>query len=454
LTAFLEEGRRDIEQALDACLSAPPAAPPVVVEAMRYSLLGGGKRMRPLLVLAAAEAVAGLAGRPRDEARRQALPAACAIELIHTYSLVHDDLPAMDNDVLRRGQPTLHVVHGEGIAILAGDGLLTEAFGLIAREPDRDGTELAARKVRAIARLAQAAGAAGMVGGQALDLQLTGQAPGAAADAGAPGLEALRDMHARKTGALIRASAVLGAIMAGADDRVVGEVDAFAADLGLAFQIVDDILDVEGDAAALGKTAGKDAAAGKLTYPLETFGIDVTGRLCLDIGASTGGFTDVLLARGAARVIALDVGHGQLHWRLRTDPRVTVIEGMNARGLSRQTLPDLGPGAGIVTIDVSFISLRLIFPRAAAPARSGGRHRRPRQAAVRSRAQGGGRQGRDQGSGRPRARARERHGRGAERRPRTMRAGGLSDHRGPGERGVPDAPQGLRGRGFVTQFPP
>jgi geranylgeranyl diphosphate synthase, type II len=269
LRAWLDTRRAEIDAALERWLPTSPECPALVTEAMRYSVRAGGKRLRPLLTLAAAEAVGMASGCDGDgrAARARALPAACAIELIHTYSLVHDDLPAMDNDVLRRGQPTLHVVHGEGIAILAGDGLLTEAFGLIAREPDRDGTELAARKVRAIARLAQAAGAAGMVGGQALDLQLTGQAPGAAADAGAPGLEALRDMHARKTGALIRASAVLGAIMAGADDRVVGEVDAFAADLGLAFQIVADILDVEGDAAALGKTAGKDAAAGKLTYP-------------------------------------------------------------------------------------------------------------------------------------------------------------------------------------------
>jgi geranylgeranyl pyrophosphate synthase len=269
LREWLDTRRAEVDAALERWLPAPPECPAIVAEAMRYSVRAGGKRLRPLLALAAAEAVGEARGGEAEAhaARALALPAACAIELIHTYSLVHDDLPAMDDDVLRRGQPTLHVVHGEGIAILAGDGLMTEAFGLIAREPVDDDSALASRKVRATARLAYAAGAAGMVGGQAVDLQLTGQAPGGAGATPAPSFETLRDMHARKTGALIRASAVLGAIMAGASDAVVTEIDAFAADLGLAFQIVDDILDVEGDAAALGKTAGKDAAAGKLTYP-------------------------------------------------------------------------------------------------------------------------------------------------------------------------------------------
>jgi geranylgeranyl diphosphate synthase, type II len=269
LRGWLDARRAEVDAALERWLPGPPACPALVADAMRYSVRAGGKRLRPLLALAAAEAVGTASGGDAEAhaARAMALPAACAIELVHTYSLVHDDLPAMDNDVLRRGQPTLHVVHGEGIAILAGDGLLTEAFGLIAREPVDDDPALASRKVRAIARLAHAAGAAGMVGGQAVDLQLTGQAPGGTDATAAPSLDTLRDMHARKTGALIRASAVLGAIMAGASDAMVADIDAFAADLGLAFQIVDDILDVEGDAAALGKTAGKDAAAGKLTYP-------------------------------------------------------------------------------------------------------------------------------------------------------------------------------------------
>jgi geranylgeranyl pyrophosphate synthase len=262
LTAFLEEGRRDIEQALGACLSAPPAAPPVVVEAMRYSLLGGGKRMRPLLVLAAAEAVAGLSGRPRDEARRLAMPAACAIEMIHTYSLIHDDLPAMDDDTLRRGRPTLHVVHGEGMAVLAGDGLHSEAFLVLARDPQTDDPAIVARKLAVILLIASAAGPAGMVGGQALDLAAVATPAHDMMSAAA-----LEGMHARKTGALIRASALAGATMAGARPPVAEAIGRYATEIGLAFQIVDDILDVEGDAAGLGKTAGKDAAAGKPTYP-------------------------------------------------------------------------------------------------------------------------------------------------------------------------------------------
>jgi geranylgeranyl pyrophosphate synthase len=240
---------------------------------MRYSLLGGGKRFRPLLALAAGEAVAAHPAllQPPDHAQSEesvhclVLPAACALEMIHTYSLIHDDLPAMDNDTLRRGRPTLHVVHGEGMAILAGDGLLTEAFGLLATRPVTASAAVQARRLRTLSEIAEAAGAVGMVGGQAIDLQAAGAGTGQPA---APlTFEALRDMHARKTGALIRASAVSGAIMAGAVDAAVEAVRDYAVGLGLAFQIVDDILDVEGTTANLGKTAGKDAAAGKPTYP-------------------------------------------------------------------------------------------------------------------------------------------------------------------------------------------
>jgi geranylgeranyl pyrophosphate synthase len=268
MKAFLEEGRREIEQALDACLAVPPVSPPVVLEAMRYSLLGGGKRMRPLLVLAAADAVSGLNGRSRAEARRLALPAACAIEMIHTYSLIHDDLPAMDDDILRRGRPTLHVVHGEGIAVLAGDGLHAEAFLVLARDPESQDTDISLRKLRVIRLVAEAAGPAGMVGGQAIDL-----AAAAGNAAGPMSASALEEMHARKTGALIRAAALAGAIMAGAETAVAEAIDRYASEMGLAFQIVDDILDVEGDAAGLGKTAGKDAVAGKPTYPA-IYGLD------------------------------------------------------------------------------------------------------------------------------------------------------------------------------------
>jgi geranylgeranyl pyrophosphate synthase len=234
-----------------------------------YSLLAGGKRVRPILALASAEAVsdrAGLHGDARERALADALPVACAIEFIHTYSLVHDDLPPMDIDSLRGGRPTAHVVYGDGLAILAGDGLLTEAFALMAREPAGHDPDLAARKLRALGVVAAAAGAAGMVGGQAIDLEAAGQVRGAPGGAGPLDDMQLRRMDAMKTGALIRSAAVAGAIMARGSDADIEAIDRFAAPLGLAFQIVDDILDVEGTTGELGKTAGKDEAAGKPTY--------------------------------------------------------------------------------------------------------------------------------------------------------------------------------------------
>ena len=176
----------------------------------------------------------------------------------------------MDNDTLRRGRPTLHVVYGDGIAILAGDGLQADAFALLAREPVGDDPVIVTRKLRALRAIADAVGSTGMVGGQALDLQAAGRAPGHALALDADGVRA---MHARKTGALIRAAAVSGAIMAGAPDETLGAVDRYATDLGLAFQIVDDILDVEGKTGELGKTAGKDAAGAKPTYPA-LFGLE------------------------------------------------------------------------------------------------------------------------------------------------------------------------------------
>jgi geranylgeranyl pyrophosphate synthase len=276
---WLQVRRRDVESALARVLPASPDAPAAVSDAMRYSVMAGGKRLRPMLVLATAEAVAERNGLDRSEIARLAMPAACAVELIHTYSLVHDDLPAMDNDTLRRGRPTAHVVFGEGMAILSGDGLLTEAFALLAREPIRSAlvsaNDLAARKLEAIRIMAEAAGAAGMVGGQALDLDAA--TPGAAPLDG----DALKRMHAQKTGALIRGSADAGAIMAGASTTERAAIHAYAEGLGLAFQIVDDILDVEGASRDLGKTAGKDAAAGKPTYP-SLFGLAESRRLAAD----------------------------------------------------------------------------------------------------------------------------------------------------------------------------
>ena len=282
LRTWLDARRRAVDAALERVLPTPPETPPPVCEAMRYSVMAGGKRLRPLLVLATAEAVSERHGASAGAVTPIAMPAACAVELIHTYSLVHDDLPAMDNDTLRRGRPTAHVVFGEGMAILSGDGLLTEAFALLAREPtvSQDASslspvDLASRRLRALGVIADAAGPAGMVGGQAIDLQAAGP--------GAPPLDAaaLKAMHSRKTGALIRGCALAGAILAGATPDEESAIDSYGQALGLAFQIVDDILDVEGASADLGKTAGKDAAAGKPTYPA-LFGLAESRRLAAE----------------------------------------------------------------------------------------------------------------------------------------------------------------------------
>ncbi|HEX8030255.1 MAG TPA: farnesyl diphosphate synthase [Vicinamibacterales bacterium] len=262
---WLETRRRDVDGALQAFLSKSPAAPAVLVDAMRYSLLGGGKRLRPMLVLASAEGVAQAIGTSEAAARDAAMAAACAIEMIHTYSLIHDDLPAMDDDDLRRGQPTSHVVHGDGMAILAGDGLQSEAFGLLAAEPQGYHPALMQRKLRVLGLIATAAGAPGMVGGQAIDLDAI--APGPHRQPAPLTPDGLRDMHVRKTGALIRASVAAGAVMGGATDALFASLDQYGTEIGLAFQIVDDILDEEGSSVSLGKTAGKDRAAGKPTYP-------------------------------------------------------------------------------------------------------------------------------------------------------------------------------------------
>ena len=280
LQEFLSRSRALVDDALERWLPKSPHCPAIVSDAMRYSVFAGGKRLRPVLVLAAADAVASGArdvpprvGGPDRAALSNlhlALPAACAIEMIHTYSLIHDDLPAMDNDTLRRGRPTLHVVYGDGIAVLAGDGLHAEAFALLAREPATTDSVLVQRKLRVIQLVGDAAGSTGMVGGQAIDLQAAGQAPGHLITLDAEGLRA---MHVRKTGALIRASALSGAVMAGASEEIIAAIDRYGSEIGLAFQIVDDILDVEGSSEALGKSAGKDAAGNKPTYP-KLFGLD------------------------------------------------------------------------------------------------------------------------------------------------------------------------------------
>jgi geranylgeranyl diphosphate synthase type II len=269
---YLDGRRAMIERALDRFLPAGGSCPDIVSRSMRYSVFAGGKRFRPILTLASAEAVASRLDPPVSEASalELALPAACAVEVIHTYSLVHDDLPAMDDDTMRRGRPTAHVVFGEGMAILAGDALLTEAFHLLAREPADAHGALAGRKLEAIRLIARAAGPEGMVGGQALDLGAAATKSGGVPNgppSGQVDADALGAVHARKTGALIRAAARVGAVMVGGSRAAVEAIDAYAAELGLAFQIVDDILDVEGTPDEIGKTPRKDAVAGKVTYP-------------------------------------------------------------------------------------------------------------------------------------------------------------------------------------------
>ena len=241
--------RAATEAALEAALPPETAWPETIHRAVRYSLFAGGKRIRPVLVLAAGEAV----GAPRAEL----LPLACAVEMIHTYSLIHDDLPAMDDDDLRRGKPTSHKVFGEAIAILAGDALLTRAFHLLATVPSRVEDALARRRLAATEVLAEACGTGGLIGGQVMDLESEGRATSAAS---------LERLHRAKTGALLSACVRGGAILGGARPNELEALSSYAAAIGLAFQVVDDVLDATEDAASLGKTAGKDAAAKKATY--------------------------------------------------------------------------------------------------------------------------------------------------------------------------------------------
>ena len=248
LKPYLESRRTLVDEALDRVLPAESAPPPTLHRAMRYSVQAGGKRLRPILVIAGAEAVGGTA--------EQVMETACALEMIHTYSLIHDDLPAMDNDDYRRGMPTNHKKFGEAIAILAGDALLTLAFKLIALNGARTGD---ARIIAALVTdIADAAGTDGMVGGQVVDIESEGKK----VDAGT-----IDYIHSHKTAALIRASLCAGARIAGAGPRQLAAISACGEALGLAFQIVDDILDVEGSTEQLGKTAGKDAQQQKATYP-------------------------------------------------------------------------------------------------------------------------------------------------------------------------------------------
>ena len=244
--ARLAAWRARVEAALDLALPSPTKEPLRLHAAMRHAALGGGKRMRPLLVYASGDAFGA------NEAALDA--AAVAVELIHCYSLVHDDLPAMDNDALRRGQPTVHIAFDEATAILAGDALQALAFEVLTDAPQPAG-----QRVAMLAQLARASGVAGMCGGQALDIDATGK--------GGQAISALECLHAMKTGALLRAAVRLGAIAAGADAASRAVLDRYADALGLAFQIRDDLLDIESDSATLGKTAGKDVAQAKATFP-------------------------------------------------------------------------------------------------------------------------------------------------------------------------------------------
>lgn len=249
LQRYLEKRSQLVDRALTQVLPKRTALPRTLDKAMRYSLFSGGKRIRPILALASGEAVGAPIAR--------IMPFACALEMIHSYSLVHDDLPAMDDDDLRRGKPTNHVVFGEAMAILAGDGLLTEAFRVMAEGALRHGQNPAAA-LRAVQEIAAGAGAIGMVGGQVADLEAEHKKP----------TRTLVDyIHTRKTAALLRAAVRAGALVGGASPRQFARLDQYGAAIGLAFQVADDILDVEGGTAKTGKRAGRDAELQKVTYP-------------------------------------------------------------------------------------------------------------------------------------------------------------------------------------------
>lgn len=250
LKGYIELRRNLVNEALEKYL---PKTEDVfqreIVSAMRYSLFAGGKRLRPILCIAGAEAVGGEI--------EQVMPIACGLELIHTYSLIHDDLPSMDDDGLRRGIPTNHVVFGEAMAILAGDGLLTEAFRIMTL-PVLWAKADPVRILSAINFIAEAAGHRGMVGGQAMDIRCQG---------GSADIPTINYIHSHKTGALIKASVVSGAMVSGGSDQAISALSLYGDALGMAFQIWDDVLDIEGDQEEMGKASGRDAQLGKATYP-------------------------------------------------------------------------------------------------------------------------------------------------------------------------------------------
>jgi geranylgeranyl diphosphate synthase type II len=264
LDAYLKEQKAVIDHALDEYLPPADTYPPVIFESMRYSVFAGGKRLRPILCVAAAEALGGR--------RETVLPAACALEMIHTYSLIHDDLPAMDDDDYRRGRLTNHKVFGDGIAILAGDGLLTEAFALMSRR-DLVAEASSERVLQVIAEISRAAGCFGMIGGQVADLQSEGEAFDE---------DTLLYIHVHKTEALIRVSLRAGALLSAGSGDDLAALSDYGGKIGLAFQIADDILDIESTREILGKDIGSDETRKKMTYPA-LFGIDESRRKANDL---------------------------------------------------------------------------------------------------------------------------------------------------------------------------
>ena len=260
LNKYLSELKLEVETALDASIAV--TYPEKIYESMRYSLLAGGKRLRPILCIAACEMLGG--------DRHAAMPTACAMEMVHTMSLIHDDLPAMDNDDYRRGKLTNHKVYGDDIAILAGDALLAYAFEFIATQTKNVPPD---RILRAIAHLGHAVAATGLVGGQVVDLECEGKAVDA---------ETLTFIHIHKTAALLESCVICGALLAGANDTDIDRLSVYAKNIGLAFQIIDDILDITATSEQLGKTAGKDLVAQKVTYP-SLWGIETSQQKALEL---------------------------------------------------------------------------------------------------------------------------------------------------------------------------
>jgi len=252
VSGYLASRREEIDRELARLIPGETAWPERLHKAIRHSVFAGGKRLRPILCLAAGETAGAPPGR--------LLSPAAGLEMIHTYSLIHDDLPALDDDDLRRGVPTCHVVFGEATAILAGDALLTHGLGTLAKYPE--GGEFAAAKIRVLETVVDAIGTRGMIGGQAADLEAEER------DESAVTGDLVLGIHENKTGKLIRASLAVGGLLSGATKDVLRALEAYGKAVGLAFQIKDDLLDVEADSATLGKAAGKDAAAGKATFPV------------------------------------------------------------------------------------------------------------------------------------------------------------------------------------------